>query len=487
MKANEVYLASIDKWAKRRGIGTISYDTSLDLFEPIKIVLLKYFAKNPNSKVIIVVANEQRIDIWSTKLLSASELFSKIGNGLLNFITIDKIIVDKFKGEVELLIFDQIDRFLEAERLEVVKQKYIKSKYILGVTNVAYPDNDKFNLYESCPIIDRVTKVDVITHGILDGAVEYNIGVNMLDNDLIYYNEINQYIKDTVELFGDFDTIMRCYHGDPNVGISADYYRQKLATEKGWETDMDLSNEYYKNLDRYYNPNSIYERAKAFTDVIKKRQILLSDNYAKINVIVNIIAKYKDSKVLIINKRAPFAKVVCNAINEVVESNNLKYDIVSGTLFKPAEKLVGKGSMSDLVCVEYHPDVESRPLIDPSIGDYVRIKSGKDAGKTKMYGATSLNKIANERFNEGYHNVISSISSIPKEANFEIDFIVITSPECNTFNQLQYRAANLKFKNNVKIINVFLNNTKEKEKLKEKQSLNTNKVIEIFDIKDLNL
>lgn len=487
MTTNEVYETSINKWNKRGGKGTISYDSSLSLFEPIKIILSKYFNKNPDKRVIVVVSSPSRIDEWATKLAQGFDYFNKIDSQLLQFISIDKIIVNKMTDVVDLVIFDQIDKFTEGERFNVLMQRYIKFKYVLGVTNIAYPDGDKFKLFEACPVIDRVTKVDVVTHGIVAGITEYNYPVTMSENDFTYYQDLNQFIKDTIEIFGDFDTVLKCYHGDPQMGVSADYYRNKLANEKGWNTDIDTSNEYWRNIDRYYNPNSIYERAKAFTDVLRKRQMLLWDNTAKIQAVIDIIHANIDKRILIINKRSEFARTIANAINSNVEVPNLVKDVIPASLFKVSEPLKGIGTMSDIVCVEYHPDVDSRPLIDPNTGDYVRIKSGNDKGKVKMFGSTSLNKIASERFREGKHTIVSTISSIPKEANFEIDLLIITSPECNTFNQLQYRASSLKFKDAINIVNVFLKDTKEQNKLTENQTLTTNKIIEILDINDIKL
>lgn len=501
MNINDVYLNSINQWSKNKGIGTISFDQSLDLFEPTKLVLNKYFAHNPNRSVIIVVNNNDRINQWSSKLITGFNYPDKLGT-MLNFVTADDIISKNRKDSVELLIIDQIDRFTKGERINIIKQKYIKFKYILGLTNVAYPDgygnvtkdsngfSNDFVIYDNCPIVNRITKVDIITHGIMDGVVEYNVPVMMCKSDKLKYDEINQYIKDTIELFnGDFDLAMKCYMGDSKLGISADHFRNELAMEKGWSSNMDVSSEYFAAIDRYYNPNSIYERAKTLMGIIKERQVLLSDNKAKINTILELISNNKDKKILIISKRSVFAKLVCDSINSEIENVTLKKDIIHGNLFKPATELrgTGYGVRSNAQCVEYHPDIESQPLIDPASGDYIRVKSGNNAGKVKMFGAASLCKIANQRYEEDFHNVVSSVSSIPKEANFEIDAIIFTSPECNTYNQLQYRVARLKFKENVKIVNIYLKDTKESDKLREKQTLTTSKIFEVKDTKDVIL
>lgn len=487
MTANEIYESSINAWSKNRGIGTISYDMSLNLFTPIKIILDKYYARNPNKKVVVILPDNARQDEWISKLITNFNHYDKIGNNLLQFLTADTIIVNNIKEEVELVIIDKIERFIIGNRPDIIKQKYIKFKYIVGLTNDPYPDGDGFLLSEFCPVIKRITKVDVVTHGINESTIEYNLPAVMNDNDKIMYNDYNKFIKDTIDLFGAFDTVLNCYHGDSRNGVSADYFRNQLAMDKGWSSDLDLSNEYYRSIDRYYNPNNLYERAKTFSDVIKSRQQLLSDNSAKIDVIIELLKNNKDKKVLIINKRSDFAREVCNAINANIKGVKLKQDLVKANLFSDTRQLTGDAFVNNAVCVEYHSDVESRPLLDPDTGDYVRIKSGKNAGSIKQFGATSLNKIANARFDDGYHNIISSVSAIPKEGTFEIDFIIITSPECNTLNQIQYRVALLKFKENVKIVNIYLKDTREHNKLQESQALTTNKIIEVDDVKSVIL
>ena len=489
MDKTTVYNKSIDKWGRAGGIGTISYDRSLDLFEPIKFILNRFFSHDPNNKAIVVVSSPVRIDEWTTHIVKDFDHVDKIGSDKLRIITADNIILHNLKYDCDLLIIDQVEKFASGKRLDILKRIYINFKYIIGVTNSPDPDNDGFGLYEYCPVIDRVTKVDVVTHGIVGDTLEIDIPVSMSEADTKLYEEMNEYIKDTIDLFGSFEMVMNCYHGDAKAGISADYYRQELAASKGWHKDIDTSSQYYANIDRYYNPNSIYERAQAFSEVITRRIKLLSDNSAKVQAVVDIVAKHKDKKILIISKRSAFARVLNNAINERIKGVELKKDIPQATLFKPVDKLDGYTIQSSVMCVEYHPDVESRPLVDIETNDWVRYKSGINQGKVKQFGAASLNKIANKRFQEGYHNVMSASNAIPKDADLLIDFIIITSPECETLNHFQYRVHRLDFKDTVKIVNIYLDNTKEVTKLKERHSLTKNTVIQVQlnDVDTLNL
>ena len=483
MEAKDIYEASITKWGNNRGIGTISYDSVLDLFIPIKEVLNKFFAYDRSNKAIVVVPNVARRDEWASKLVKDFNHFDKIGSDDLLFITADDIIFNKIKLTTDLIIFDQIDRFYNGERLEIVKGKYITAKFKLGVTSSPDPDQNTFGLYDACPVIDRVTKVDIVTHGILDAIVEFNVPVKLNESDDNKYKEYRTFISDTIDIFnGDFNTVIKCYMGDPKLGISADHFRNELAISKGWHQNIDTSSTYYANIDRFYNPNALYERAKSFTEVTRKRKNLLNNNFSKVDAVVDIVERYKDKKILIINKSSVLAKTMNDVINDKIKNDTLKVDKPQNTLFKPTESKKGFAMFSGLLCVEYHPDVESRPLIDIDTSDYVRYKSGLKAGTIKTFGAKSLNNMANDRFNKDYHNVVSSVNAIPKDANFEIDFIIITSPECDTINTFQYRVHRLSFKENVKIVNIFLQNTSEDRKLSNKQGLNKNKVINVTNI-----
>lgn len=489
MNVTDVYETSINKWSRNKGIGTISYDRALDLFTPIKAVLNKFFSFDPNRRVTVVVPSAVDIDHWSTALIKDFQYADKIGTDMLKFITADSIIFNKYKDDVTLLIFYRIEKFIEGERLKLVKGEYITYKYLLGVTNSPDPYDDTFGLYAACPVIDRVTKVDVVTHGLLDASIDFNVGLTMNNNDQLKFRDYSSFIKDTIDMFnGDFNLILNCYHGDRVNGISADMFRNDLATSKGWSKDIDTSSTYFSNIDRYFSPNALYERAKSFTEIIKKRKNLLSDNDVKVAAVLEIIEKYKDKKILIINKRPNFANVLSYAINDRIKGHHLKVDKPKQTLFNVAndKKLDAFTVKGSFICVEYHPNVESRPLIDIETNDFIKYKSGNNKGKVKKFGATSLNKIANERFNEGYHTVMSTSNSMPKTAELTIDFVIVTSPECDTLNKFQYRVNRLDFSDNVKIVNLYLHNTKELDKLKEKQALTKTKVIN-SEIKDLKL
>lgn len=484
MTPNEVYESSIDKWRNNKGRGTLSYDSNLDLFVPTKMILTKYFSHNQTNKALVIVADIDRREEWASHLVKDFDYANKIATDHLKFVTADTILQDRLTDFYELVIFDQIDRFLYGDRRKIIKGEFVKFKYILGVTNSPDPDDDTFQLYEHCPVIHRLTKVDIVTHGLLDGIVEYNIKVDITEKDKTLLEEYNEFIQSTIEIFdGSFGLINLCYRGNPDQGISADHYRQELAASKNWSTDIDLSSPYFANLNRYYNPSALYERAKLFYDIIRKRQELLSDNDSKLSAILKIIEQNKDKKILIINKRSAFARKVADTINTKITSEHLKSDVAQPTLF--SSNNTGFTLQPSSICVEYHPDVESRPLIDIETNDYFRYKSGANSGKVKQFGVTSLNRIANERFNEGYHTVMSSSNAIPKEAELTIDFILITSSECDTLNQFQYRVNRLMFKDNIKILNLYLSDTKELDKFKDKQSLTRNKIVDI-DISGIN-
>ena len=492
MTPEEIYKESIERWKNHRGIGTISYSKDLNLFVPIKIILNKYYNKNPNDKVIVVVPTSKDRDEFANSLVDGFEHYDKLGKDLLKFYTSDYIIANNVVGKVDLIIFYKIDRYSEGKKSDILAGKYISFKYCFGATNVPNPDNAGFNVYKHCQLLHRISKIDVITHGVIDGIVEYNIPVDFYEDDRERYDELSTFISDTLEMFdGDFELIMKCYKGDFKSGIAGDHFRNQLAISKGWNKDLDLTLKIYQDIDRYYNPNSIYERSKAFYDAIRTRNNLLVDNPAKLDSILSIVEKYKDKKILIVSKRSEFASRIANVINERIDGNDVirKDKPVNLNLFSVNEKKepLDSYTIQSNLAVEYHPDVESRPLIDPDTNDYVRIKSGSNKGSVKKFGATSLNKIANERFNNGYHNVISANNAMPKEGAFTIDFIVITSPECDTLKNYQHRLASLDFKENVRIVNLYTLKSKESKQLENKQSLTKNKIVTLNNVSELNL
>lgn len=466
---DEIYLGSVEKWKNNKGVGMIVYTEYLDLFIPLFHILEKILNKNNNANILVILSNTNYLDIFTTKIVS-SKIFTHFNVLNINV----KIVV---KEDYELI--DRSEKYdllvlLRAE--DIILSEYANFIYDIDFKHILLLSNDKLlNTKTSIPIIDSISKVDILFKNISSDSTEYNLGIDMDEKDTIKYSEINTFIGDTMKMFNnDIDMVFKCYSGGKEGGInySGDYFRQKVAENAGWNKELDLSLEYYANIDRYYNPNAIYERAKTFNMMINGRKQLLSDNHVKIQPIIDIIKSNPTKKIVIISKRSDFALAITKEINKHIkyteDVNVFNYKVVKDDCVKPN------------TCIDFNSDLETITVMTSS-GDYIRSKNGS----IKKFGSTLQNKAANELFNSGKVNVLSCNDALPESANFTTDLFIYTSPECKSISELRYRIAGLKFTNEEIVLNLFLNNTKEMETLFNKQSVTKKNIQNIKNILEI--
>ena len=460
----QIYQTSLQRWRECRGKGTISYDSYLDLTKPAVYIINKYLEANPNDHIVIIVPNTTRANIWQVNI-SVGMKNPETFNAQVRILHIDEILQQHIKDEVELLIVDFIELYTDHYREEVLKGTYIKFKYCMGLTHSVMPEKQHFVAYDNFGVIHKVTKLDLITSGLLSNVQEFMIGADMDTEDRGTYEMYTQFINDTFEMYGDFTLINSCYIGDPKSGISPDTFRQQLARERGWSKELDLDNQYNLSIDRYFAPANIYERCKTCIEYFQERKRLMSDNDAKIGTVIDLLRNHRDKKVLIINKRSDFATKLTNAINKEFGNKDDNKPASNLPLVINDGILMSYRTNHPSVAVEYHLDIASRPMKDPNTGQLMKIKSGENKGQVKQLGAKSISNINLEQFNNDPHGVLCTNNTLIKDLQTTIDFIIVTSVFCNPVEMQQYRVKRLDFIGNPTIINVYLNDTKESSTL----------------------
>lgn len=459
---DDIYRQSLEKWRFNKGRGTISYDSYLDVTKPAVRTVLKYLAANPEGRIVIVVPNSVRANLWEVNISVNMDKPADF-NDRVRLLKIDDILQQKLTDDVELMIVDCIELYTDHYREDVLKGKYIKFKYGMGLTNSVMPEKLNYIAYEHFGVIHKITKLDLVTSHLLSNVSEYMVAIDMNEEDQHKYNMYSEFITETLEMYGDFETIQNCYAGDASTGVSPDHFRQQLAAQRGWTKEIDLDYEYNRSVDRYYAPSNIYERCKTFSQYIQERKRLISDNDSKLKAVVDIVKKYEDKKILIINKRGPFASQVAYAINDAVKTvfkQDAKPATNNLTLFQGGIPTEFK-SIAPQVAVEYHMDIPKQSMQDPDTGQVIKVKSGPNKGNVKQIGSKSISNMNLKGFNEHKHSVICSNNALIKDMKIEVDFIIITSPYCSPMSVHQYRVQKLDFIGTPTLINVYLNNTQE--------------------------
>jgi len=331
------------------------------------------------------------------------------------------------------------------------------SKYQLIL--VTADSKDKALFYEKVTLIAENEVKNIINYNENSPVEETQIGLDITDEtELTTLNKYNQYIFDSVKILGSFDAIDLIKNGNPLCNISSTDVCYDIARQNGWDENLDMSIEFNKQIDMYYNPNSIRERADTVFDIIRKRKKLLAENSVKLDAIIKIVTEHLGERIMIINKSSEFAKLVTAYINDKISNADQRY-------------------MQYDVCYNYHDDVDKIEAKD-ALGKPILVKSGANKGKIKMLGAKAQKSLVNDYFLSGKVTIISTNSAPDKAFCGEIDVTIITSPMCLTFKEYRYRMTGCHYIGNPhKVYKLYCRNTIEERDLSKEKPTNTHQIV----------
>ncbi len=345
----------------------------------------------------------------------------------------------------------------------LINKLSLESKFTLFIIT-EHNNNHNFitHIRNILPNIDiSVNKDDIQRESIYSPVEEYWYEVSLSDEDREQYDKCTEFINNTIGIFGSLQNIEYAKHGNPNINISSSEFRHYLATQNGWNEELDMKIEYNKMIDNNYNPNILFEKACTFYNISNERRNLLLNNKNKINEICDICLKNMDKKILILSKNGEFAAAITNYINETY----------------------GKD-----ICGDYHDCIEDMIAVD-SYGDPILIKSGKDKGKPRIVKSTAISTNNEKRFNNGAINILSAKVSSNTKLAINVDIVIFTDGISSDIIEVKSRFTNSTF--NVPTIThrLFSSDTIEQRKLLEKTQpanvkiYNTNEKNAIFDEK----
>lgn len=355
-------------------------DTSYNF---INEVVTKFVNKRPNAKILFATVD------YDTRQVLKDKMESK-GHNVSNYTFISqKYINIYFEYNYDLFISLGI---YDVKKIEALNKW---CKFGLVILNEHIDDHSIINRirtnYKDVGFIipkrnDFTTPVEGTVH-----TVQLN------EDDKKLFTQYNDYVTDTIKIFGDIDMIKKCRTGSENK--SAAQYREELAVSNGWSNTLDTSIEFYKFVDDMYNPNALFERACNFFNIANKRRKLLQDNDAKLDKILEIVKDYRDKnmRVLIINKNDEFATKVA----EYLEENGIE-------------------------CGEYHDNIPDKLAIN-EYGEPIFYKSGKNKGKQKVIKSQAISSLYEKLFNQRYINVLSIKSTSNNKLKIACDVLIFTT------------------------------------------------------------
>lgn len=373
----------VAKWVESGARGTLIAPTGFGKSRMGLIAIERLRSKNPNAQITIVVPRSVLKDQWEAKQIENTAV-----------VTIQYLLANPeklYELECDLLIIDEIHRFAADEFSRCFDIK-TKKGYILGLTATFERADDKEELLKwEVPIAGEVTYQEAVANGWIEDVLEYNLAVQMTEEEQLEYERVNKWFKHLHNFFqGDFNLAMACLKGGPEVATVAHL------------NDTDAT--------------SVRKNAMNWFRTMNKRK----------NLLYSTIGKLKASK----------------AIADALSS---KKKIFFGTSVEFATKL------ADIIpgAVEYHSEVKSREVLVSKEKVYKTLAGVKKAQtkieganytkqsddsylltypKTERWGPEKIKTYALEAIKNGKINTITSAKSLEEGLDIQdLEVAIITS------------------------------------------------------------
>ena len=421
---------------KNRGKGSIYLVPPIDIYKVSSNIIASIIEKTPTAKIFVITDtfnNRQKI----LELLKQTDLnINKVT--ILSKAFVDLKYISNYKYFFGMTIgintIEDIDYILELSKiskftLSILTENTMNRYFITRVRQVL-PD-----------IITNISAVEARKAIVSSPVEERRCPVYMTEDDTKLYAKYSNFIKDSMSIFGDIDTVNKCRLGDTINHLSAMDVRLQLAQANGWSYDLDTTIDFMKQIDDVYNPIAIAERADLIYNIIRQRKTLVLDNKSKIDKILEILDEV--DKCIIISKNGDFARLITEKINE-------KY--------------------GDYTCVDYHDAIPDSYIKDEN-GEYVKWKSGKCKGEPRLFRSQALSTIYLQYFNSGISKVLSIKNSSNTDLKTACNTIILTSPLLDNIIDIRNRFINVNFGENTIVYKLYCKETiEENEILNEKQN-----------------
>lgn len=301
--------------------------------------------------------------------------------------------------------FDMINHLNDESKFTMcILTKNIMNTYFINSVRNILPNIDIEN-----------TAIATIKAHINSPVEEHLVGVELSDKDKETYDKYTDIINTTISILGSLDNIEKCKNGDSVLNISAAEFRTNLAKQNGWSENFDTNIPFMRQIDEYYNPEVIKDRACNFYSIAKNRRDLCTDNDAKLDAILDICIKNEGKRILIISKRGEYAAKVADYLNS-----------------------------NGILCGNYHDCLDNIPAIDKQ-GNLILYKSGTRKGQPKFFGWQAQSSLNEKRFNDKTINVLSIKNASNVELKIACDMVILTSSKCDSIIDIKTRFANVEF------------------------------------------
>lgn len=441
MTKDERQEIGIYTYLKAGAIGTLDYIMRFGKTRTAIKIIERFRVKYVNDLIVIVVPSLSIKEMWISELNNTYNLVNievYTSQELLN-LTVDNRIICR------LFIVDEIHKFTTPERIKLLNKTRVTYVFNLGLTGSYDYANKTLNEY--FPVVDTITEKEALDNKWISNFREYNIPLELSDSDKKDYIKYSKIIYEALSNFkglhgilkfpdgkpffsSDLDLILSCYSGKKILGydyIKSKYIRESVALKMDWKPNLDLSNEYNKDRDEYWNPDNIKKTATKFHKAMQARNELHNINEVKLQAVLELYAYYKHRTIITFNGSTTFADMITDAIN-----NTFKCD----------------------KAISYYANSKGKPLMNFVDGKYFL-----DAkGNIKSFGVKRQLDYIVEMLKIGKYNIVNAVNALDEGFSVEnIDIVITTSGSTNptTYNQRSARGKTIDSYNPNKLTLIF--------------------------------
>lgn len=438
----------------RNCLGTLNYCMGVGKTYTA-ILIMKYLFKHRDDNNFVVLVPSENLKIqWNNQL---NNFFTKQQMLRIEVITINKLVRNNVIINTRTLIADEGHEYMSDEYIKGINGTLIVKEEFLCLTGTADDNNVvKKTLQELCPIIDVIDESEAIESGYISNFVEYNISVDLIEEEQKEYDRLSKIISDNMSKFGrsGLDLANKCLGGGINNGrkFTGLQFAFGWAKHNGWSENLNLNNPSDVSINNLWNPHKVMGYAIKLINAVRQRKNILYFCSRKVDLTLELINKFSDIKTIVFSQSTSFANKVGLLANEA-EPNST---------------------------VVYHSQLQSQML--PS----------EKTGKLIKFGKKRLRDRALNRIKNGQSRVIVTATSLDR--GFDVEDIRLGITASGTKNPTQYkqRGGRVKRKegmfsdeNIVLIINIYVKDTKDENWLKKRQSKSDHIIHYVDSINDI--
>lgn len=414
-------------------------------FGTIQQIIVPFLAKDSIREIIILVCREEHRNMWNIAL--DKHIPHTDTRARIKVFTVQTLIKNGHTLFTHLLIVDELHKFYGDEFGQYIDGTKIKYHFNLGLTATFLDKRGRHEKYvRKWAPIDRITQKEALAKGWISQFIEYNLGVDMYEEEIAKYASYQSDINKFLAKFGShgYKLAFACHRGRKENGqfYKPTLYAQQYAEHHGWNPYMPKDHPIY----RQWNPNVIRGYAANLVEATRNRNDILYFNQSKLDATMQLIEKFSTKKIMTFGQSTEFADQIAKQYNDA----KFGYGVV------------------------FHTALKSIPLKD-EIGEYITYKSGVKKGQPKIFGQKSLKNFAMNSFRTNKANLLTTASAL--DENFDcpdIEMGIVTARTSNP-NQQTQRGGRIKRiipkdPNAVMIIvNVYSKNTKDYDWLRNAQ------------------